>query len=60
MRLGGLEKLVLVLAVISVLGVGGIVTKFSIAPQRSEILDAAIDSELATQDWLYSKRVRVH
>jgi membrane-associated protease RseP (regulator of RpoE activity) len=60
MRIELLEKLVLVLAVISVLVVGGIVTLFSIIPLRSGIPDVAIDSELATQDWLYDKRADVH
>lgn len=52
MRIELLEKLVLALATLAVLAVGGLVVTLSILPLRSGIPKVAVESSLATQDWL--------
>ena len=50
--MGIIEKVIIFLTVLAILFVGGIVTAFSIMPPRSGIPDVAVDSEIATDDWL--------
>ena len=56
--MGFLEKLIIGFTVISVLFVGGTVTLFSLYPPRSGIPKVAVDSEIATDDWLTTQRSR--
>lgn len=56
MRIEALEKLVLGLSGVTVVGVGALVTGLSIMPLRSGIPQVAVDSSLATQDWLLRLR----
>jgi hypothetical protein len=54
--IGLLEKLNFVLALLTVLFVGGSVTLFSIVPRSSGIDNVMVNSELATMDWLDAQR----
>lgn len=58
MRIEALEKLVLGLSGVTVVGVGALVVGLSIMPLRSGIPQVAVDSSLATQDWLLKLRQR--
>ncbi len=56
MRIELFEKLVLVLAGLAIVAVGGLVVTLSIMPLRSGIPKVVVDASLATQDWLQAQR----
>lgn len=56
MNVGFMERLVQVLAGLAILFVGGTVAVTTVMPIRSGIQKVAVDSEIATSDWLERKR----
>lgn len=58
--MGIIEKIIIFLTVLAILFVGGTVAAFSFMPPRSGIPKVAVDSEIATDDWLDKMRQRHH
>jgi len=56
--MGAIENIIIFLTVSSILFVGGTVAAFSFMPPRSGVPEVAVDSEIATGDWLDSMRAR--